>query len=144
MYRQIDTARYYRNEDQVGQAVKRCGIPRKEIFVSEFRPFRFVRWRNGLADLACLASKIYHPEHGYQQTLDAVDDSLRKFGHGTSVLGAVKVVVEMTDPRGRDRLLRPVPDPQPALRQGPPPRHLERALLDLQRTGKLHSAGVSH
>ena len=33
-YRHIDTAADYGNETQVGQAVKECGIPREEIFVT--------------------------------------------------------------------------------------------------------------
>ena len=32
--RHIDSARYYKNEAQVGQAVRESGIPREEIFVS--------------------------------------------------------------------------------------------------------------
>ncbi|KAI0737585.1 Aldo/keto reductase [Daedaleopsis nitida] len=59
-YRHIDTARYYKNEDQVGEAVRSSEIGREEIFVT---------------------SKIYHPEHGYERTLAAVQDSLDKFGH---------------------------------------------------------------
>lgn len=33
-YRLIDTAAQYGNEEQVGEAVKKCGIPREEIFLS--------------------------------------------------------------------------------------------------------------
>ncbi|AJT82334.1 Gcy1p [Saccharomyces cerevisiae YJM693] len=33
-YRHIDTAAIYRNEDQVGQAIKDSGVPREEIFVT--------------------------------------------------------------------------------------------------------------
>jgi diketogulonate reductase-like aldo/keto reductase len=33
-YRAIDTAQYYENEAQVGQAVRESGIPREEIFVT--------------------------------------------------------------------------------------------------------------
>jgi diketogulonate reductase-like aldo/keto reductase len=33
-YRLIDTATYYRNEKDVGKAVRDCSIPRKEIFVT--------------------------------------------------------------------------------------------------------------
>ena len=82
-YRHIDTARYYLNEDQVGLAVKQCGIPREDVFVSKSK-YERVRGRNS-SHTVRLASKIYHPEHGYEQTLEAVDDSLRKFGHGTFV-----------------------------------------------------------
>ncbi|KAJ4169566.1 Glycerol 2-dehydrogenase (NADP(+)), partial [Fusarium falciforme] len=33
-YQHIDTAAIYRNEDQVGQAIKDSGVPREEIFVT--------------------------------------------------------------------------------------------------------------
>ena len=33
-YRLIDTAASYRNEEAVGRAIKRSGIPREEIFVT--------------------------------------------------------------------------------------------------------------
>lgn len=33
-YRSIDTAQYYRNEKQVGEAIRESGIPREEIFVT--------------------------------------------------------------------------------------------------------------
>lgn len=32
-YRLIDTAEYYHNEQEVGTAIKKCGVPREEIFV---------------------------------------------------------------------------------------------------------------
>lgn len=32
-YRRIDTAMYYKNEDQVGEGIRRCGIPREELFI---------------------------------------------------------------------------------------------------------------
>ncbi len=33
-YRKIDTARYYKNEEVIGQAIKEIGIPRDELFVT--------------------------------------------------------------------------------------------------------------
>lgn len=33
-YRHIDTAPAYGNERDVGQAIKECGIPRKDIFIT--------------------------------------------------------------------------------------------------------------
>ncbi|KAL5532477.1 hypothetical protein ACEPAF_6047 [Sanghuangporus sanghuang] len=56
-YRHIDTAEYYRNEVDVGRAVRESGIPREEIFVT---------------------TKIYHPDHGYESTFSHVENSLAK------------------------------------------------------------------
>ena len=33
-YRLIDTAQSYGNEEEVGSAIKECGIPREEIFIT--------------------------------------------------------------------------------------------------------------
>ena len=32
-YRLIDTAAAYKNEEAVGRAIKRCGVPREELFI---------------------------------------------------------------------------------------------------------------
>ena len=32
-YRSIDTAQIYFNEEEVGEALKECAIPRKELFI---------------------------------------------------------------------------------------------------------------
>src|SRR5690606_27397339 len=57
-YRHIDTAAGYRNEEQVGRAIRQSGIPREDIFVT---------------------TKVYPPEHGiYEATLQAFRDSLAK------------------------------------------------------------------
>lgn len=56
-YRHIDTAQMYENEQSVGLAVKQSGIDRKEIFIT---------------------SKLSNTVRGYQQTLDAVEQSLKK------------------------------------------------------------------
>jgi len=58
-YRHIDSARAYRNEAQVGDAVRESGVPRQDIFIT---------------------SKINQIAGGYQSCLDAIDDSLRNFG----------------------------------------------------------------
>ncbi|EPS97887.1 hypothetical protein FOMPIDRAFT_1051962 [Fomitopsis schrenkii] len=57
-YRHVDSARMYRNEAEVGRAVRDSGVPRSEVFVT---------------------SKIYNAEHGYDSTLKAVDNSLERF-----------------------------------------------------------------
>ena len=58
-YRLIDTARLYRNEADVGRAVRESGIPRDEIFVT---------------------TKLWNSDHGYDQALRGFDGSLRELG----------------------------------------------------------------
>lgn len=53
-YRLIDTAEYYRNEKEVGQAVRESGIPRNEIFVTTKMP----------------------PQANYQEAAKRIDESL--------------------------------------------------------------------
>lgn len=56
-YRSIDTAQSYFNEEEVGSAMKKSGIPREEIF---------------------LTSKVWVEHYGYEQTRKSVEESLRK------------------------------------------------------------------
>lgn len=58
-YRHIDSARAYRNETQVGDAVRESGLPRQDVFVT---------------------SKINKIDGGYQSCLNAIDNSLKNFG----------------------------------------------------------------
>jgi len=61
-YRHIDTAAAYRNEREVGQALKNAadnGVPREEVF---------------------LVTKLWNTEHGYDKALKAFDDSVRRLG----------------------------------------------------------------
>src|SRR5699024_5671900 len=56
-YRLIDTASSYQNEEAVGRAVKTCGIPREELFIT---------------------TKAYIQEMGYENTMKAFQDSLKR------------------------------------------------------------------
>ncbi len=56
-YRHIDTARVYRNEMDVGAAVRDSGIPRADVFVT---------------------TKLWNDDQGYDQTLRAFDKSLER------------------------------------------------------------------
>lgn len=56
-YRSIDTAAGYNNEDGVGNALKESNIPREEIFVT---------------------TKVWNAHQGYDSTLQAFEDSMRK------------------------------------------------------------------
>ena len=56
-YRSIDTATLYQNEAGVGQAIASSGIPRQDIFVT---------------------TKVWNSDQGYESTLKAFDQSLKK------------------------------------------------------------------
>jgi 2,5-diketo-D-gluconate reductase A len=56
-YRLIDTAASYMNEAAVGDGVRQAGIPREQLFVT---------------------SKLWVQQAGYERTLQAIDDSLRR------------------------------------------------------------------
>lgn len=58
-YRMIDTAQAYHNEEGVGAAVRKSGIPREDLF---------------------LVSKIWISNYGYDKALASIDESLRKLG----------------------------------------------------------------
>ncbi len=58
-YRHIDTAAAYRNEADVGAAVRESGVPRDEVFVT---------------------SKLWNENHGYGEALRAFDRSLERLG----------------------------------------------------------------
>ncbi|MFZ6027143.1 MAG: aldo/keto reductase [Chloroflexota bacterium] len=58
-YRHIDTARIYRNEEDVGKAVRDSGVPRQEVFVT---------------------TKVWNDDQGYDTTLQACDASLKRLG----------------------------------------------------------------
>ena len=56
-YRGIDTAQSYFNEKEVGDAIKECGIPREELFIT---------------------TKIWIDNYGYEKCKKSVSDSLAK------------------------------------------------------------------
>lgn len=58
-YRHIDTAAGYENEEGVGEAIRRSGLAREEIFVT---------------------SKLRNGEHGYDSALRAFDASMERLG----------------------------------------------------------------
>lgn len=58
-YRHIDTAQAYRNETEIGRAIKDSGIPREEIFVT---------------------TKLSARKLGYKEASEALDESLSKLG----------------------------------------------------------------
>lgn len=58
-YRSIDTASYYNNEKGVGQAIRECGVPREELFIT---------------------TKVWNSDQGYEKTLKAFEESRKKLG----------------------------------------------------------------
>ena len=58
-YRLIDTASSYQNEEAVGSAIRKAGVPREELFIT---------------------TKAYIQEMGYEKTLTAFETSLCKLG----------------------------------------------------------------
>jgi diketogulonate reductase-like aldo/keto reductase len=58
-YRHLDTASLYDNEKEVGEAVRRSGLPREEIFVT---------------------TKLWNTDHGYDRALKAFNKSLERLG----------------------------------------------------------------
>jgi len=58
-YRQVDTARIYGNEGDVGQALRESGVPREEVFV---------------------VTKLWNQDHGLGRARRAFEDSLAALG----------------------------------------------------------------
>lgn len=58
-YRHIDTAAFYRNEDEVGRAVRESGVPRDGVYV---------------------VTKLWNSDHGYASAIKACNASLAKLG----------------------------------------------------------------
>jgi len=58
-YRLLDTATAYQNEEAVGRAIKRSGVPRDEIFVT---------------------SKLWVSEFTYERAQQGINDSLKRLG----------------------------------------------------------------
>lgn len=58
-YRHIDTAPVYQNEKSVGQAIRECGVPREELFIT---------------------SKLWNTERGYDKTMAAFERTMQDLG----------------------------------------------------------------
>ena len=58
-YRHIDTAQSYFNEEEVGAAIRKSGVPREEIFIT---------------------SKVWIEHYGYEECRASVLESMRKLG----------------------------------------------------------------
>lgn len=58
-YRHIDTAAFYQNEAGIGRAIRECGVPREELFIT---------------------SKVWNTDRGYEKTKKAFADSMERLG----------------------------------------------------------------
>ena len=56
-YRSIDTAQAYANEEGVGNAIKKCGVPREELFIT---------------------TKVWISNAGYEKAKASIEESLKK------------------------------------------------------------------
>lgn len=56
-YRSIDTAQAYSNEEGVGNAIVKCGVPREELFIT---------------------TKVWISNSGYEKAKTSIEESLRK------------------------------------------------------------------
>jgi len=75
-YRHLDTAAFYANEAEVGEAVRSAELPREELFVT---------------------SKVWKDDNGYDSTLRAFDASMAKLGLPTLDLYLIHWPVPSTD-----------------------------------------------
>ncbi|HZD13192.1 MAG TPA: aldo/keto reductase [Candidatus Binatus sp.] len=98
-YRLVDTARLYGNEEDVGIAVRQSGIARDEIFVT---------------------TKLWNTDHGYDSTLRAFQESLRRLN------------LDYID-------LYLIHWPEPGLRS-----ETWKAMIRILKQGKCRSIGVSN
>ncbi|KAG8213552.1 Aldo/keto reductase [Butyriboletus roseoflavus] len=100
-YRHVDSAQAYKNEAEVGEAVRESGLERSDVFIT---------------------TKCISKTHGYDSTLEGVDESLARFGFDYIDLFLIH------DPfSGTERRLATY-----------------RALLDAQKAGKIRTVGVSN
>jgi len=58
-YRLIDTASMYGNEEDIGEALRKSGLPREEVFIT---------------------TKLWNSDHGYNNALAAFEESRKKLG----------------------------------------------------------------
>jgi len=117
-YRLIDTAQVYENEKDVGDAIKQSGIPRSSV---------------------CVETKVWRSSHGYDRTMKAFNQSLKKLGLNYIDLYVIHWPGAKTGwplPRGA---ICP-PDWTPALRD----TGTWKAMEDLYDQGKVKAIGVTN
>lgn len=117
-YRLIDTAQIYENEGDVGIAMRESGVPRSELFIE---------------------TKHWRSSHGFERTLKACNQSLKKLGTSYIDLYVIHWPGAKTGwplPRGQ---VSP-PDWTPAMRD----TGTWRAMEQLYDEGKVRAIGVTN
>lgn len=117
-YRLIDTAQVYENEKGVGEALRRSGLPRSEVVIED---------------------KVWRSSHGYERTMKAFNQSLKKLGVDYIDLYVIHWPGCKTGwplPKGT---MCP-PDWTPAMRD----TGTWRAMEDLYDQGKIKAIGVTN
>ncbi|KAI0936118.1 hypothetical protein AcV5_004339 [Taiwanofungus camphoratus] len=117
----------FHNEDCIPAfiAALKCGyrhIDSARLYNSEAQVGQSVRQCGIPRSEVFVTSKIYHSDHGYESTLKAVDESLQKFGFDYLDLYLIHSPLS-----GKEKRLA-----------------TWKALLDVQKTGKLRTVGVSN
>ena len=82
-YRLIDTAQAYFNEEGVGNAIKKCGVPRNELFI---------------------VTKVWISNAGYERAKASIEESLRKLQ--TDYIDLLLIHQPFGDYYGTDRAMR--------------------------------------
>ena len=102
-YRHIDTAAAYGNEREVGDAIRRSGLGRAEVFVE---------------------TKVWISDYGYDETLHAFDKSAGKLGVDQIDL----LILHQALPSAFDRTARRLPRPGDTARRRQGPGHRRQQL----------------
>ncbi|WP_406870572.1 aldo/keto reductase [Thioclava sp. 'Guangxiensis'] len=100
-YRHFDTAARYENEAGIGRGIRDCGIPREDLWIT---------------------TKVWNDHQGYDRTLTAFDESMKKLG--LEVLDLYLIHWAMP---ARDTYI-----------------DTWKALIELQTQGRVRSIGVSN
>ena len=83
-YRHVESAQVYRNEAAVAEAVRESGLNRGDVFICTHHvgciPYHSV------LRFSCQASKCVSRNHGYEQTLKGIDESLARMKFGMTSL----------------------------------------------------------
>ncbi len=106
-YRHIDTAAVYGNEESVGRAIAESGVAREDIFVT---------------------SKLWNSNRGYESTLAAFDETMKKLGLDYLDLYLIHWPANKTQFENWDEINLAT----------------WRAMIELYRAGKIRAIGVSN